>query len=253
MKEYTLITGASDGIGKVFAEAFARRGGPLILVARSKDKLDAVAAQLSSQYKVDVQVVAQDLSVPGAAAELFKACRKFKVKTLVNNAGFGLLGAFSEQDPHRVSQMIALNIGALTELTHLFLAQIKEAQGAILNVASTAAFQAIPYFAVYAATKAYVLHFSEALHEELKSSHVQVLALCPGPTRTGFFEAAEVKGDSMKLAMETPEQVVQVAMKALDSGQAFVISGVKNKLAAASARLAPRGLVTKIAAKFMGH
>jgi short-subunit dehydrogenase len=255
MKKYTLITGASEGIGKVFAEAFAKRGDNLILVARTRSKLEQISQELSRKYKIDAIAIPLDLSAHGAAKALFDSCQGKEVKTLVNNAGFGFLGAFADQSLESVSKMISLNITVLTELAHLFLPQIKASKGSVLNVASTAAFQPIPFFAVYAATKAYVLHFSEALHEELRPAGVTVLALCPGPTETNFFEAAEVKNSAnkFKMVMETPEQVVEVALRALDSRKAFVVSGWKNKATALSGRFAPRGVVAKIAKRMMGH
>lgn len=248
---FVLITGASQGLGQTFAREFARRKRNMILVARSKEKLENLAHELSQQYLVKVEVVVQDLSLPHAAEDLFQACREFPVETLINNAGFGLFGDFETENFQKIDKMMAVNMYALTQLTHLFLPQIKTFKGNVINIASISAFQSVPLMAVYAATKAYVLLFSEALHYEVKKEGVNVLAVCPGPTNTGFFDFANMKLEKSPIAYQSSEQVVQTALKAIDARRAVVISGWKNKVAVFAERFLPRSVVTKIAQKTM--
>ena len=188
-----LITGASTGIGVVFARQLAQRQMELILVARSRDKLEQLAAELEEQYGVKVTVIVQDLTVAGAGKLVYDTVNQkgINVDLLVNNAGFGGYGAFSEQDLARQLEMIQLNNLVLVELSHYFLRpMLAGAGGAIINVASIAGFQPLPYLSVYAATKAFVLSFSESLWAENKDKGVEILALCPGPTESNFFEVA---------------------------------------------------------------
>ena len=246
MKAVTLITGASSGLGVEFARQLSKRGQKLVLVARRKDRLDALATELGN-----ARAVAIDLSRPGAVRTLLDDLRNAdeQVEILINNAGFGLRGRFVELDPLREREMIDLNIGTLTDLCRAIAPQMVERKsGAILNVASTAAFQPGPNMAVYFATKAYVLSFTEALHEELKPHGVKVSALCPGPTRTEFGEVAGIKalGQFDRLAMG-PEPVVRAGLEGLESNEAVVIPGATNKIGAWSTRLAPRSVVRRIA------
>ena len=241
-----LITGASAGLGVEFARQLSKRGHRLILAARRREKLEALAAELGN-----AQAIATDLSAPGAAARLMASidAGSEQVDLLINNAGFGLRGHFAEQDPAPLRQMIDLNCGALTELCRGVLPQmIERRSGAILNVASTAAFQPGPGMAVYYATKAFVLSFSEALHDEAKPHGVRVTALCPGPTRTEFGEVAGFsKGAEIGGIWMDAEPVVRKGLKALDANRAVVITGTLNKAVAFSTRLAPRPLARKIA------
>jgi hypothetical protein len=246
VKKVALITGASAGLGVEFARQLSKRGHRLVLVARRKERLDALAKELGH-----ARVVAIDLSKANAAAKLMTdiAAAGEEVELLINNAGFGLIGRFAELDAKRLRQMIDLNVGALTELCRAVAPQmIKRKSGAILNVASTAAFQPGPNMAVYFATKAFVLSFTEALHEELKPHGVKVSCLCPGPTRTEFGEVAGFGGSSLfdKAAMEAPE-VVAAGLNGLDRNNAVVVPGWMNKVVAASTRFAPRPVVRKIA------
>ena len=246
MKKVTLITGASAGLGVEFARQLSGRGQRLVLVARRKDRLDTLAKELGN-----ARAVAIDLSKSGAAAKLLadlKAAGE-EVDTLINNAGFGLIGRFAELDAKRERQMIDLNVGTLTDLCRAVApAMIKRKGGAILNVASTAAFQPGPNMAVYFATKAYVLSFTEALHEELKPHGVRVSALCPGPTRTEFGEVAGFGGNGLfdRVAMESAE-VVAAGLNGLDRNRAVVVTGFANKIGALSTRFAPRSVVRRIA------
>ncbi len=246
MAHVALITGASAGLGEEFARQLSARGYRLVLAARRKDRLEALAAELGN-----ARAVAIDLSRAGAADRLvadMEAANE-RVGLLVNNAGFGLHGRFAKADPKRLRQMIDLNCGALAELCRAVLpSMIENRSGSILNVASTAAFQPGPGMAVYFATKAFVLSLSEALHEEVKSTGVHVTALCPGPTRTEFGEVAGFKGKpSIDRFFMEPRPVVQQGLDALDRNRAVAITGAINKFGAQLAQIAPRALVRKIA------
>ena len=246
MDKVALVTGASAGLGIEFARQLSRRGQRLVLAARRKDRLDALAAELGNARAVEI-----DLSRYGAAAELMQDIEAAgeTVELLVNNAGFGLHGRFDKAEPQRLREMVDLNCGALTDLCRAALpAMVERRSGAILNVASTAAFQAGPGMAVYFATKAYVLSLSEALHEEVRRFGVHVSALCPGPTRTEFGEVAGFKGNATfnRFSMDA-ESVVRSGLAALDCNKAVAITGGLNKAGAFSTRLAPRALVRRIA------
>ena len=246
MKKVALITGASAGLGVEFARQLSKRGHRLVLAARRKDRLDALAKELGN-----ARAVAIDLSKANAAAKLMADLEAAgeQVEILVNNAGFGLIGRFAELDSKRERQMIDLNVGALTDLCRAVApGMIKRKSGAILNVASTAAFQPGPKMAVYFATKAFVLSFTEALHEELKPHGVKVTCLCPGPTRTEFGEVAGFGGNGAfdKVAMEAGE-VVEAGLKGMDRNRAVIVPGLVNKIGAISTRFAPRSVVRKIA------
>jgi len=245
-----LITGASAGLGVDFARQLSAKGKRLVLVARRKDRLDALVAELGN-----ARAIGEDLSLPGAVDRLMAelAAHGEHVDLLVNNAGFGLTGRFAELDGKRQREMIDLNCGALTELAHAVLpAMIERKQGRILNVASTAAFQPGPGMAVYFATKAFVLSFSEALHEEVKKDGVVVSALCPGPTATEFGEVAGFKpaGPAAKLLVGTAADsasVVRAGLEGLEKAQAVVIPGLSNKATAQAHRFFPRSWVRRIA------
>ena len=242
----TLITGASAGLGVEFARQCAARGDEVILIARRKDRLNKLAAELGKAH-----VIAADLGKPNSPAKLLEEIksRGLWVRTLINNAGFGLRGRFDALPLDRQLEMIDLNIRSLTNLTFIVIDDMRaHGGGSILNVASTAAFQPGPNMAVYFATKAYVLSFTEALHEEWKDRGIKVSALCPGPTRTEFGDVAGIKtlGSFDRLAMEA-EPVVKAGLEGLDRNQAIVIPGATNKIGAWSTRLAPRSTVRKIA------
>src|SRR3954452_21209816 len=246
MKRIALITGASAGLGVEFARQLSERGHRLVLVARRKDRLEELAKELGN-----ARAVALDLSKANAAAKLMADIEAAgeAVDLLVNNAGFGLIGQFAELDAKRLRQMIDLNVGTLTDLCRAVAPQmIKRKSGAILNVASTAAFQPGPRMAVYFATKAFVLSLSEALHEELKPHGIKVPCLCPGPTRTEFGDVAGFGGNGLfdHVAMGARE-VVEGGLKGLDRNKAVVVPGLVNKVTASSGRFAPRSVVRKIA------
>ena len=242
----TLITGASAGLGVDFARQLAARGQRLVLVARRKDRLDKLADELGNARSVTA-----DLSEAGAAEQLMAglASNGEHVEVLVNNAGFGLTGRFADLGGARQRQMIDLNCGALVELAHAVLpGMIERKSGAILNVASTAAFQPGPGMAVYFATKAFVLSFSEALHEEVRKDGVVVSALCPGPTATEFGQVAGFNGHPIVDPLTAKSNdVVTAGLAGLDSRQAIVIPGFANKLGAQGHRFLPRSLLRRIA------
>lgn len=248
-----LITGASSGIGEVFARKLAQRGRNVLLVARSEDKLVTLCNELGRSNSIRAQYVALDLSTPEAPARLFEEAQKrgLSVDMLVNNAGFGSMGEFRKLDLARELNMIDLNVKSLVELTYRFLQpMLARKQGAIINVASTAAFQPVPYMATYAATKAFVLSFSEALWEENRPHGIEVMALCPGVTETNFFEAARGYKPPARVS-QTPEEVVDTALRGLARGRSHIISGWTNFLMTQSERLAPRTLVIRVAGKMM--
>ena len=246
MKKVALVTGASAGLGVDFARQLSKRGHPLVLAARRKDRLQALAKELGN-----ARVIAIDLSKKDAAAKVMADlhAKGEVVDLLVNNAGFGLIGRFAELDAGREREMIDLNVGTLADLCRAVApGMIDRKSGGIINVASTAAFQPGPKMAVYFATKAFVLSLTEALHEELKPHGIRVTCLCPGPTRTEFGDVAGFGGNGLfdRVAMESPE-VVAAGLKGLDRNQAVVVPGFVNKLTASSGRFAPRSVVRKIA------
>jgi short-subunit dehydrogenase len=243
-----LITGASAGLGVDFARQLSAEGKRLVLVARRKDRLDALVAELGNARAVEA-----DLGAPDAIDRLMAdlAAHGEHVELLVNNAGFGLTGRFAELDGKRQRQMIDLNCGALTELAHTVLpGMIERKSGAILNVASTAAFQPGPGMAVYFATKAFVLSFSEALHEEVKEKGIIVSALCPGPTSTEFGAVAGFGQSNLldRIAADSPS-VARAALRGLEKGQAVVVPGLLNKATAQAHRFFPRSWVRAVAGK----
>lgn len=252
-----LITGASGGIGAAFASALAAQGTDLVLVARSEDKLRAVAGKLVREHGRNVQVIAMDLAKPGAAAALRKAtdALDMPVDLLINNAGFGTVGAFSVQDPAREAEEIALNVGAVVDLSHAYLpGMLERAHGAIVNIASAAAFQPMPYMSVYAATKAFVYSFSDGLWAECAGRGVHVMAVCPGPVDTGFFEATGNHGmrDMVpKGTIISAEAVVAESLAGLAARRRLVLPGTMNKASAALSSVVPRALLTRAIGKFM--
>jgi uncharacterized protein len=241
-----LITGASAGLGVEFAKALAKRGHRLVLAARRKERLEALAAELGNARAVTI-----DLAAAGSAVKLMAEIEAAgeRVELLVNNAGFGLRGAVAELDAARQREMVDLNIGSLTDLCRAVLpGMIERRSGAILNVASTAAFQPGPNMAVYFATKAFVLSFTQALHEEVRGYGIKVTALCPGPTRTEFGAVAGFgdNGAFDRFAADA-QSVVRAGLEGLDRNRAVVVPGLLNKVGAASTRFVPRAWVRKIA------
>lgn len=245
-----LITGASSGIGLEFAHMFAKDGYNIVLVARSIDKLEYLSAELNEKYGVVCKPIYCDLSRSGAAKEIFRKTQSLGIHIdfLVNNAGFGAIGYFKDMDIQTELNMIQVNITALTELTNIYLKPMLERKfGRILNVASTAAFQAGPLMTVYYATKAYVLSFSEALDNELKGTGVNVTTLCPGPTLSGFQATAKIDVNSKifnSKIVQNSAFVAQEGYNALFESQRMVIPGLVNKIGVCAAKFAPRNFAT---------
>jgi uncharacterized protein len=251
---HTLITGASSGIGFELAKLFAAEGRALVLTARRQDKLEALAQELTNTYKVPVEVIALDLEAEGSAEKLFSllAGKGISLDVLVNNAGFGRIGQFTDQNPSALEAMIHLNIRSLTTLSRLALpSMIARRSGGILNVASMAAFFPGPGFAVYYATKAYVLSLSEALHEESRGHGVTVSALCPGPVDTEFWNRAGEKPVFMQKLSKTlsAEYVAQIAYRGFKRGEAVITPSWSDKLAVAGSGFMPRFVKRRLMAK----
>lgn len=247
-----LITGASSGIGKELARLHAGRGGSVILVARSKDKLDVLAAEFQERYQVQAEVIPADLSEPDAAKDVFDTIRSrgLSIDYLINNAGFGGRGLFHERDWETDHAMIQLNVVALTALTRFFLPfMVQRGSGRIMNVASMAGFLPGPLQAVYYATKAYVLSFSEAVAEEVRGTGVTVTALCPGATHTGFSAVADLEGTpAFQHFVADARSVAEEGYDAMLRGKAVIVPGAMNKVAIHGLlRLAPRRLAAKVA------
>lgn len=251
-RAFALITGASSGIGECFARALAKRKHHLVLVARSKGKLSALAEELQSQHGIPAFALDADLSAPGAGTALAEkvARENISVDLLVNNAGFGARGEFWKLPLARQQEMLRLNIFAVVELTHLLLpAMIERRRGAIINISSTASFQPVPYTSVYAATKAFVTSFSMSLAEELRPYGIQVVTLCPGGTATNFFVASDYRKRTLPGGLQRPEEVVESALRALDRNGGLVVPRFMNKFSVFAQRFAPRRAVARVAAR----
>ena len=247
----TLITGASSGIGAAFARKFAALGRNVFLVARSEDKLITICNELGRVSGIRAQYFVLDLTELDAPARLFEETQKrgLTIDTLINNAGFGSMGYFSSLDRQHEVEMIDLNIRSLVDLTYRFLEPMRQRkQGTIINVASTAGYQPVPFMATYAATKAFVLSFSEALWEENRPFGVHVMALCTGVTETNFFEAAKMDRPPMR-GSQTAEEVVDTALRGLKRRKGSIISGWPNRLVAFLVRLFPRSWVLRVTGK----
>ncbi len=246
-----LVTGASSGIGYELTKLFARDRYNLVLVARSEQKLIQIADELKEKFRISVKTIAKDLSVPESPEEIFRELQQeaIKIDVLVNNAGFATYGFFTETDLNAELKMMQLNMVALTHLTKLFLKDMLEQnEGKILNIASTAAFQPGPLMAVYYATKAYVLSFSEAIANELQGSGVTVTALCPGPTESGFQARANMEQSKLVSGQRImdAETVALIGYRGLMKNKTVVIPGLKNKLLVLTVRFTPRNIVTQI-------
>ena len=252
-----LITGASSGIGEAFAHALAAQGMDLVLVARSEDRLRALARQLTEAHARRVEVVTADLTQAGSAAKVRAATDGLgiSVDLLINNAGFGTVGSFHKLDAARERDEILLNAAAIVDMTHAFLPDMVERKrGGVINVASMAAFQPLPYMSVYAATKAFVLSFSQGLRGELRGKGINVLAVCPGPVDTPFFEAtgnAKLRSTVPKATMVTAGDVVRASLRAFRARRSVVVPGVAFKMLAAGTRLMPRDMLAAMTAMFM--
>ncbi len=247
-----LVTGASSGIGAAVARQLAARGASLVITARRKDRLDALAQELRG---TEVEVVVGDLGAPGGEASVWDAATKHgPIDVLVNNAGFGHFRPFADVSPERDVEMLELNVRSLVALAHRFVAQGAR-EGWMLNVASIAAYQSVPYFATYAASKVFVRNFSEALHYELKPRGIRVTCLCPGGTHTEFHDVAGA-GDYGAIAnasMLSAEKVAAIGVRAMLRGKKTVVSGVLNKLSCFFVRFVPRGVASRAAVWVTGR
>ena len=249
--KWALVTGASAGIGKALADELALGGANLVLTARRQDRLQSLAADLRARHKIQTEVVIADLTQPAAPEEIFHFTqnKKLEIGLLVNNAGFGQFGEFHTVTPDRLLEMVQVNCGAVVHLTRLYLPiMAARRSGDVLIVASTAAFQAVPYVATYAATKVFDLFLAEGLAEEMKPYGVRVCALCPGTTASEFHELAGHPAHS-KGREQSAETVARNGLRALAAGKSYVISGLGNYLGAHSQRIVPRRVVTRVAAK----
>ncbi len=251
MKNTALITGASNGIGLELARIHASKGGDLVLVARSKTKLDELKAALEKQFKVSVYTIGKDLSATNAAQEIYDETNKqnIRVDYLINNAGFGDFGMFTETDWDKELKMINLNITTLTLFTKLYLQDmVKRRSGKIMNVASTASFQPGPTMSVYCATKAYVLSFTEAVSNEVSDKGITVTALCPGATETGFQSAGTMDESNLYKGKKLPsaKEVATYGYSSMIKGKAVAIHGMKNYILSNSIRFIPRAMVLKV-------
>ncbi len=251
MNKTALITGASNGIGFELAKIHASKGGNLVLVARNKSKLDQLKSELEKQYKISVYTIGKDLSAADSAQEVYNETTKQKIQIdyLINNAGFGVFGMFYETDWKKELEMINLNITTLTQFTKLYLPEmVKRKSGKIMNVASTAAFQSGPTMAVYYATKAYVLSFSEAIDNEVCDKGITVTTLCPGATESGFKAAASMEESKLfkDKKIPTSKEVAEYGYAAMMKGKTVAIHGLMNAILANSVRFTPRALVVKL-------
>ena len=250
---YALVTGASKGIGKSIAEELARMGNDLILVARSESTLKELSELVKQKYSVKVDYLALDLALPNAANTVYEWCisKGYSINILVNNAGYGLWGRFDELDLSKQEEMLQLNMHTLVQLTRAFIPTLKsEKKSYILNVASTAAYQAVPTLSLYAASKSFVLLFTRGIRLELKNSSISVSCLCPGPTSTNFVDRAGMS-DAIKKKADafgmSPEAVAKIAVKAMFKGKAEIIPGLLNKITVWFTALVPKSIPENIA------
>jgi len=251
MNKTALITGASSGIGLELAEICARQGENLVLVARNIIKLNELKSKLEKQYKVKVLNISKDLSLPNSAQQVYDEINQqnISIDYLINNAGFGDYGMFYETDWNKEMKMINLNIATLTHLTKLYLKDmVPKGEGKIMNVASTAAFQSGPTMAVYYATKAFVLSFSEAVSNEVRDKGISITVLCPGATKSGFQDAAELNQSKLVRGRKLPssKEVAEFGYKAMMKGKTVAIHGLLNKILAFFVRIFPRAMVVKV-------
>jgi uncharacterized protein len=249
---YTLITGASSGIGEAFARRLAQEKHNLVLVARSEEKLRELCEELTTKHQVTCRYFAIDLLEFEADVELFDKTEKdgLEIDWLINNAGFGSSGDFADLDLERELEIIDLNISALVALTHRYLQKMRERKrGTIINVSSAAGFQPIPFMATYAASKAFVSSFTEAIAEENRPLGIRILALCPGSTKTNFFAASNIERPIQVKGQQTVEDVVETAMRAIAGNKTKVVSGWANYIGSIAGTLVPNSLSSRVMAK----
>jgi uncharacterized protein len=251
LKQYALVTGASSGIGECFVRALARRGQNVVAAARSNEKLESLVHEIKGRHGIEAVPLAIDLSDVGAAHRLVQTLRerRIQINLLINNAGFGAQGQVWELPLDRLIGMLQLNVQALLELSVLLVPQMVENRaGGIINVSSTASFQPLPFTSVYAATKAFVTSFSLALAEELRPYHVKVVTLCPGTTRTRFFEAGGYRSLRFRVRFQAPEKVAEAGLRALDQGGGLMLPGWIDRCIVFAQRFLPRSLIARGAA-----
>lgn len=250
MSQWGIVTGASGGLGKAYARYLASSGLSVGLVARNFEAMTILAGELSEKWGVETRIWRSDLTQAADRAGLIDDLMHLNVHTMINNAGYGLLGPVVELDARRQSDMVTLNCVALTELTQAVLpGMLDRQQGSIINVASTAAFQPIPTMAAYAGSKAYVLRFTQGLWAEVRGTGVRTIAICPGPTETAFFEVAG--NDQVMTKRRTPEQVVQTTFAGLRANKPYVVDGPSNTFLAAVAAVAPARLALRVAGQLV--
>lgn len=250
---WALVTGASSGIGAEFARKLAARGMHLVLTARRQELLQQLADELHTRHGTKTEIIVSDLSELAEPQRLMDAiaAKNIQVELLVNNAGFGWVGTVDETEMPRMRELLKLNIAALVELTYLVIpGMLQRGHGGVINVSSVAAFQPVAYMPVYSASKAFVLHFSEALWAECRDRGVTVTALCPGTTQTEFFDVANVPGWLKKHHFSTPDEVVKAALKAFERGKQFAVPGWRNRLITFSVRMARRKMVVLQSMRF---
>jgi short-subunit dehydrogenase len=248
----TLITGASSGIGEAFARRLAADGHDLVLTARSQTRLHEICDELMLRHRITAHYIVLDLAAAGTDERLFAETEKhgFEVEWLINSAGFGSMGDFSVLDIDHELNMIRVNVLALTALTHRYLTGMRNrGKGTIINVSSAAGFQPIPFMATYAATKAYVTSFAEALAQENRAHGIRVMAICPGPTKTNFFRASKIDDPLQIKGVQTAEEVVNAALKGLKKGKSKVISGWANVASSILGRVVPTSVSTRVIAR----
>lgn len=252
MPETALITGASSGLGREYARLFAADKKDLVVVARRRERLDALAAELSAAQGIQVHVIAADLAEPAAPSRVFEEIRRqgLSIEYVVNNAGFGWTGAFVKSEPHRQLEMVQVNVAALVALTRLFLPEmVRRGRGRILNLGSTAGFQPGPFMAVYYASKAFVISFTEALWYELKGTGVTATVSCPGATATEFSSTAgNDRSRLFHLGAMSAAEVARESYRAMLKGKPLVVHGLRNKVMASSVRFSPRSVTRGVAA-----
>ncbi len=252
MMKAALITGASSGIGEEFARRLAARGHNLVVVARNEEKLHSLCDELMLEHKITAHYTVLDLSEHGSDERLFEETERggFEIDWLINNAGFGSGGYFNDLDIERELKMIDLNVRALVALTHRYLRKMRDrGEGTIINVSSTAAFQPMPFRATYAATKAFVSSFTEAIAEENRPFGIRVMALCPGSTATNFFAASGNEPTMKSTGQQTVGEVVETALSAIEKGRAKVVSGWVNYVGALGASYMPNAITTRLVGK----
>jgi short-subunit dehydrogenase len=251
--KWALVTGASAGIGKALAEELARGGTHLVLTARRRERLQDLAQSLSASHKIQTRIFVADLTEPNAPETIFQFTKEqgIEIELLINNAGFGAYGEFTAIETDRLSDMVQVNCAAVVHLTRLYLPEMQaRGHGDVMILASTAAFQSVPYITTYAATKAFDLLFAEGLAEEMKPYGVRVSALCPGSTESEFAEVAgQTNVAAAKRHRETAEKVARTGVRALAGGRSYVISGLGNYLGVLGERLVSRRFVARVAAR----